>query len=122
MAMWAHLGGIVGFIPSLVIYLIYKDRGPFTRQEAKEALNWQITITIFMVAFAIVMSIITSIVIGVMYAGSLGAIRAGFGFASLMTTLTWVPWIANIVFSIMGAMKAKDGNPYRYPVALRLVK
>ncbi|WP_289013417.1 DUF4870 domain-containing protein, partial [uncultured Microbacterium sp.] len=42
-AMWAHIGGIVGFLPSLIIWLILKDRGPRTNVEAKEALNWQIT-------------------------------------------------------------------------------
>ena len=35
----AHFGGILGCVPSLLIYLIFKDRGPFTAQESKEALN-----------------------------------------------------------------------------------
>ncbi len=30
--------------------------------------------------------------------------------------------LGSIVFSILGALKAKDKQPYRYPVALRLVK
>ena len=42
-AMWANIGGIIGFLPSLLIWLILKDRGPRTNVEAKEALNWQIT-------------------------------------------------------------------------------
>ena len=36
----AHFGGILGCVPSLLIYLIFKDRGPFTAQESKEALNF----------------------------------------------------------------------------------
>ena len=31
----AHFGGILGCVPSLLIYLIFKDRGPFTAQESK---------------------------------------------------------------------------------------
>ena len=42
----AHFGGILGFVPSLVIYLIFKDRGPFTAQESKEALNFTLPPTL----------------------------------------------------------------------------
>ena len=42
----AHFGGILGCIPSLLIYLIFKDRGPFTAQESKEALNFTLPPTI----------------------------------------------------------------------------
>src|SRR5688500_1224341 len=43
-ASFAHLGGILGFLPSLIIWLVFKDRGTFTNVEAKEALNFQITL------------------------------------------------------------------------------
>ncbi|TAL41234.1 MAG: DUF4870 domain-containing protein, partial [Salinibacterium sp.] len=42
-ASFAHFGGILWLLPSLIIFLVFKDRGTLTRQEAKEALNWQIT-------------------------------------------------------------------------------
>ena len=42
-ASFAHLGGILSFLPSLIIWLVFKDRGAFTNVEAKEALNFQIT-------------------------------------------------------------------------------
>ncbi|HHW50444.1 MAG TPA: DUF4870 domain-containing protein, partial [Pseudoclavibacter sp.] len=52
---WAHLGGILGILPSLIIYLVFKDRSQPSnpvqvRVEAKEALNWQITVLIASVA------------------------------------------------------------------------
>ena len=43
---FAHLGGVLGFLPSLIIWLVFKDRGSFTNTEAKEALNFQITIAL----------------------------------------------------------------------------
>ena len=43
---FAHLGGILGLLPALIIWLIFKDRGPFTNSEGKEALNFQITLLI----------------------------------------------------------------------------
>ena len=46
-SMFAHLGGIIfGFIPSLIIYVIYKDRDPFIRRHSTQALNFQIIATI----------------------------------------------------------------------------
>src|SRR5450759_4623647 len=49
-ASYAHLGGILGFLPSLIIWLVYKDRGPFVTSEARKALNFMITATIAWVA------------------------------------------------------------------------
>ena len=97
-ASFAHLGGIVGFLPSLIIWLVFKDRGAFTNTEAKEALNFQITMAIVY----LIGSILTVIVIGPLI--SLAAA------------------IVSVIFSIMGFLKAKDGIAYRYPFALRLIK
>ncbi|MBC7763727.1 DUF4870 domain-containing protein [Glaciihabitans sp. GrIS 2.15] len=106
-ASFAHLGGIIGFLPSLIIWLVFKDRGSFTNSEAKEALNFQITAAIAQVAIQIVATI-------------LGVITFGIGF--LFSGLAWVVIILSIVFSIIAFLKAKDGFPYRYPFALRLIK
>jgi uncharacterized Tic20 family protein len=95
---FAHLGGILGFLPSLIIWLVFKDRGSFTNTEAKEALNFQITLI-----FGYIIAAILWIVV-------IGAI------------LSWVVWIAGVVFSIIAFLQAKDGKHYRYPFAIRLIK
>ena len=97
-ASFAHLGGILGFLPSLIIWLIFKDRGAFTNVEAKEALNFQITLVIGYIIGAI----LTFVIIG--------------GLISLAV------WVIGIIFSILGFLKAKDGVAYRYPFAIRLIK
>ncbi len=97
-ASFAHLGGILGFLPSLIIWLVFKDRGSFTNNEAKEALNFQITLA----AAYIVGSILSVIVVGFL--------------------ITIAAAIASIVFSIIAFTKAKDGIAYRYPFAIRLIK
>jgi uncharacterized protein len=104
-ASFAHLGGILGFLPSLIIWLVFKDRGPFTNSEAKEALNFQITVAIATFALYVIGTILLLVVIGFLF-----------------YVLAFLVWIAAIVFSIVGFTKAKDGIPYRYPVALRLIK
>ena len=95
---FAHLGGILGFLPSLIIWLAFKDRGSFTDTEAKEALNFQITLV-----FGYILSAILVVVV-------IGAV------------LAWVVWIAGVVFSIIAFLQAKDGKHYRYPFAIRLIK
>ena len=106
-ASFAHLGGILSFLPSLIIWLVFKDRGAFTNQEAKEALNFQITLAIVSVAIVILSTILAIVT---------------FGIGSLLSGLTWLVWLAGVIFSIIGFTKAKDGIAYRYPFAIRLIK
>ena len=107
-ASFAHLGGILGPLPALIIYLVFKDRGSFTRVEAKEALNFQIAAIIGWVVLTIVSSILTAITFGI------------FGFLAPLLYLAL--WAVIVIFSIQGFMKAKEGVNYRYPVSLRLIK
>ncbi|WP_353809807.1 DUF4870 domain-containing protein [Agromyces sp. SYSU T00194] len=106
-ASYAHLGGILGFLPSLIIWLIFKDRGSFTDTEAKEALNFQITMVMASVAIWILTSILTAI---------------SFGILFFLGFLNYAPWIVSVIFSIIAFMQVKDGNHYRYPFAIRLIK
>ncbi|MFW6303630.1 MAG: DUF4870 domain-containing protein [Candidatus Sumerlaeota bacterium] len=98
-SMLAHLLGIVtGFIGALVIYLIKKDEAPHVADQAKEALNFQITICIgYAISFVLTFVLI------------------GFLLGPLV-------WICNLIFCIIGGLKANEGELYRYPFAIRLVK
>ena len=107
-ASFAHLGGILGFLPSLIIWLVFKDRGTFTNVEAKEALNFQITAAIVQVVVFILNAILTAVTLGL------------WGFIAWLLPLA--VWVLSLIWSIMGFLKAKDGNHYRYPVAIRLIK
>lgn len=101
LAMLAHLGGIVlGFIPSLIIWLMNKDKADkaFINDQAKEALNFQITL-----------------MIGYIASGFLYIIFIGF-------ILTLVLLLANLVLCLLAALAAKRGETYRYPFTLRLLK
>ena len=115
-AMFSHFGGIIGPLPALIIFLVFKDRGPYVRQESKEALNWQITFTATMIILGILSGIITGIMISSL---SFGA----FAFVSGLFTFLYVAvWVLNVIFSIMGGMKVNNNGAYRYPFAIRLIK
>lgn len=99
LAMLAHLLGIVsGFVGALIIWLIKKDQSAYIDDQAKEALNFQITM---MIAYAGAW-ILMFILIGML----------------LIPLLL----VANFVFCILAAVAASNGKPYRYPVAIRLLK
>ena len=114
-AMFAHFGGILGFLPSLIIFLVFKDRGTLTRQESKEALNWQIT----WIAANIVLQIVLFIVGIATNALPYGAYVLVSGLLGL---IGFLPYLANLIFSIMGGIKVNNGGAYRYPFAVRLIK
>lgn len=101
MAMLSHLLAILtGFIGPLIIWLINKDKpnSEFVVDQAKESLNFQITLAIVYIA-GIVLSVI---LIGI--------------FINLAAAL------ASLILCIMAGMKANEGVAYRYPFALRLIK
>ncbi|ODV16204.1 MAG: orotate phosphoribosyltransferase [Rhodanobacter sp. SCN 68-63] len=105
-AMFAHLSALLGlvtagwacFLGPLVIWLVKKDTMPFVADQAKEALNFNITVMIA------------------------GAICWILVFVLIGFVLLWALAIVWIVFTIMAAIKANEGVRYRYPFALRLIK
>lgn len=102
----AHLGGILSFPPALIIWLVFKDRGTFTSEEGKTALNFQITLLIGYVAINLAATV-------------LGLLT--WGLLSVIGSLVWVLWLIGSVCSVLGYLSAKDGRPYRYPFSLRLI-
>lgn len=99
--LWAtlvHVGGIFfGFLPALIGYLVLKDRGPFVRSHSSTALNFQLTILI-----AEVVGWLTSWLL--------------IGFF-----IVFAAYVVRIVFSIIAAVKANQGQWYKYPLAITFV-
>ena len=114
-AMFAHLSALVGallsswlgglgvFVGPLVIWLVKKDTMPFVDDQAKEALNFNLTMAI--VALVLVLVTVFTLGIGIILTAPLFALL-GLG------------WLA---FTIIAAIRANEGKAYRYPVTLRLI-
>jgi hypothetical protein len=115
----AHLGGVVGILPSLIIFLTLRKSGPTTRVESKEALNWQITFLICWVAIDLVVLVLGGIYVAASAAGGIPA----SGLPSLLLEVVWaLLWLINVIFSVRGFLKVRGGNSYRYPFAFRFIK
>jgi len=104
-AMLAHLSALSGFVipfgnivGPLIIWLIKRDEMSFVSDQGREALNFNISMTIYMM----VAGVLIFVLIGI----------------PLMIVLG----IAWLVLTILAAVKANEGVAYRYPLTLRLVK
>lgn len=115
-AMFAHLSALAGglltsalggwgfFIGPLVIWLMKKDTMPFVEDQAKEALNFNITVS----AIFLILLILTFVTPGI------GAL--------ITLPVMLIVGIGALVLIIMAAVKANQGIAYRYPMTIRLVK
>jgi hypothetical protein len=107
-AMFCHLGGLAGLVPiipafgsiivPLVIWQIKKNEFPFVDEQGKEAVNFQIS----MLIYSIICIPLVFICIGVILLVAIG--------------------IIDIVFSLIAAIKANNGEHYRYPICIRFIK
>lgn len=93
-------GGLLGFVGPLVIYLVKKDSSPYVESQAKEALNFQITLLLVSAACVVVT-----------------LLSCGMTFP-----LLFVPMVLQVIFGIVGALACRDGVHYRYPVNVRLLQ
>jgi len=102
--MLAHLSALSGFvipfgnlIGPFLIWQIKKNTMPFVDDQGKEALNFQITVSIA--------AVISWVLIFVL-----------IGFLLLLLV-----GLAALVLTILAGLKANSGETYRYPFALRLI-
>jgi len=105
-AMLAHLAALAGIVVwlfgavlgPLAVWLARRDQSAFVAEHAREALNFNITV----VLAAILCGLLMLVFIGVLLACAL--------------------FIAWLVLTLIAAIRASEGQHYRYPVSLRLVK
>lgn len=97
MAMFAHLGGIFGFIIPLIIWIMKKDESRFVDDQGKEAVNFHLTMMI-------------------------GHFVGGLTICFTFGALNLVVWVLALVYGIMAGMAANKGEVYRYPLSIRFIK
>jgi len=99
-AILVHIGGLfTSWVVPLVLYLMKKSSNDvFSTHHSREALNFQLTLlVVYFVCF-----ILSFVLIGLFF--------------------FWIAMLGNLVLSIMAAVKASNGNDYRYPMTIRFIK
>jgi uncharacterized Tic20 family protein len=103
--MLSHLLALTGYvgipfghiIAPLIIYLMKKDESPFVADQARESLNFQISMSIY----AVISGVLVLILIGFLLLAAV--------------------WVAGVVLTVIASVKAANGEGYRYPLTIRLI-
>ncbi len=102
----AHLAGFLMYtaIPfasilgPLVVWMLKRDQSPYVDEQGKEAVNFQIS----MALYALLIAPTVCILIGYVLLPALA--------------------LAHVILMVMAALKANQGENYRYPLTIRFVK
>ena len=90
--------GTLGFVAALVVYLMHKDRGPFVRHNAANAMNIQLNMLLWAV-------------IGVV----LILVLVGFAVLALVPVL-------GVILHVVAAVKASRGEWWYPPMTIRFIR
>ena len=99
---WA--AGIAGAVGALAVWMIKRDDSAFAAEHAKEALNFNLSMFIY--AVALVVATVLTLGLGVIVTVPL----------ALVIAVVW------LVCTLIAAVRAYDGQPYRYPLSIRLFR
>jgi uncharacterized Tic20 family protein len=115
MALCCHLGGyLTSFLAPLVLWLTHKDESAFVTRHAKEALNFQVTLIVWLlllglpcgavIVLGVTSQLLALVIIGIVVGGL--ALMA-FG-------------VVELILIILACVAAHGGKEYRYPLCIRL--
>jgi uncharacterized Tic20 family protein len=104
--MLAHLSALAGLVipllgivlGPLVVWLARREDSPFVAAHAKEALNFNISVLLGALVCTVLMLVFIGIVLG---------------------TALFIAWL---VLILVAAIKASEGELYRYPFSLRFIR
>lgn len=108
-AIGAHLASVAGWVgipfghilAPLGVWLIKKEESEFVRSQSIESLNFQISMTLYAFLAAVLAFTVVGLVIAIP------------GLLFLV--------IADIILTIVGAVRVNDGEAYRYPATIRFL-
>lgn len=100
---WVFVG--VGFVLGpVLVWVIKKEDFPAIDAHFKEAINFQISLLIYSLIAILIM-----------------VVTLGVGFVVAVPALAVIA-LLDVLFPIIAAIQAYEGNLFRYPLSLRLVK
>lgn len=104
-ALICHLSGLCGYlipfgnvIVPIVIWSMKKDDMPMVDKHGKEVINFQLSITIWIIASAMLIILLVGI------------------------PMLIVLGLLQVILVIIGALKADSGQLYKYPLTIRFIK
>lgn len=116
--MTSWISGAAGAAVAGVIYLVKRDESPFVAAHALEALNFNISMFLYTCAVVVMGVALLGATVLTLGLGALVTLPLGLVLvaAACALALTW------LVCSIVATIRAWNGETYRYPLTIRLVR
>ena len=112
------VAGIAGVLGALAVWLIKRDESSFVADHAKEAVNFNLSMFIYACAagvlgFVLIGATVLTLGLGIIVTGPIG-----------IALLLAIAAIAGLwlVCSVIATVKAYNGEVYRYPLTIRLLR
>jgi uncharacterized Tic20 family protein len=97
--------GVTNVVGPLVIWLIKRPESPYLDEVGKRVLNFQLSWLIYLVAGSVAAFVLSFVFIGL-----------------LLIPLLGIGAIAWLVITVIGAIKESNGEPYKFPFTIALLK
>ena len=115
-ATFVHVGGLGAYIGlplgnllvPYILWLIKRNEMPFVKSQGIEALNFNISITLYLLLASVLLTL--SFITGIGIFSALGGLFA------------FVVIIFHVSLVIMASLRANDGEGYRYPYTFRFIE
>lgn len=110
--------GVAGAVAAAVVWMLVRDKSAFAAEHAKEAVNFNLSMLIYAGAAVVAGIVLVGATILTLGVGLLLTIPAGLVLLLALAAIA-VAWL---VCSVLAILKAYEGQPYRYPITIRLLK
>lgn len=103
--------GFLGLIGAIIMWRIKAKESPFYDDHGREAVNFQISLLVYLLGGGIILGLFTAITLGIGIVITLPLIILGTIFL----------FVIRLIGCIRGAIAANRGEYYRYPMCLRFL-
>jgi uncharacterized Tic20 family protein len=114
----AWMAGVAGIVGAGSVYLIKRDDSPFVAEHAREAINFNLSMLLYSVAAVVLAVILVGATVLTLGIGLIVTLPAGLLLVCVAGAIA-VMWL---VCSLVAGFKAWNGEHYRYPLTLRLLR
>lgn len=113
---WAF--GIAGVVGAGAVYLLKRDDSAFVAEHAREAINFNLTMFLYLCAAMLVALVLFGATVFTLGLGLIVTAPA----ALLLLLAAFVVAVMWLVCSVVAIFKAWNGERYRYPLTIRLLR
>ncbi|BAZ66022.1 conserved hypothetical membrane protein [Fischerella sp. NIES-4106] len=124
------LGGLIipfgSVLIPLIIWLTQKEKHQFINEQGKESVNFQISLIIYILALSFILIfliLLLSLISGLISEeNSFSFLSIFISLQMLLAFVSLAIFLFQLIIVIIAAVKAYNGQSYRYPFNLRLLK